>query len=87
MSSSELISGTTLHGLQFTAARYQVGGWASVNRAHRQPPRTTEQVLHPEKFAAGEPGETVEVRDVPELEAAGFERVAVDTLGELELGV
>ena len=33
------------------------GGWPAVNNAHRRPPATSEQVLHPEKYFAREPGE------------------------------
>lgn len=76
-----------LRGLQFVAAVYSIGGWPSVNRAHRRPPTTTEQVLHPEKFAASEPGELFEVSKVRALKQAGYERIVEDTLGELELAV
>lgn len=76
-----------LRGLQFIAKVHSMGGWPSVNRAHRRPPTTSEQVLHPEKFVDGEPAEVFEVADAPMLEAAGFERIAEDTLGELELSV
>lgn len=76
-----------LSGLQFVAKVHSLGGWPSVNRAHRRPPTTTEQVLHPQKFLDGEPAERFEVADLPELEQAGYERIAEDTLGELELAV
>ncbi|MEM7138636.1 MAG: hypothetical protein AAF500_18795 [Myxococcota bacterium] len=76
-----------LRGLQFVAKVHSVGGWPSVNRAHRRPPTTTEQVLHPQKYLDGEPAEAVRVPDMPALLDAGFERIAEDTLGELEIGV
>lgn len=76
-----------LRGLQFIAKVHSIGGWPSVNRAHRRPPATSEQVLHPQKFLEGEPAEVFEVADVPALVDAGFERIAEDTLGELELAV
>jgi hypothetical protein len=37
-------------GPRFVALLYQQGGWAAVNRAYRDPPASTEQVLHPEKY-------------------------------------
>ena len=76
-----------LRGLQFIAAVQGRGGWPAVNNAHRRPPESSEQVLHPEKYFAREPIEPVEVAEHPELREAGFERVEVDTLGELELSV
>jgi hypothetical protein len=37
-------------GLRFVSALYQRGGWAAVNRAYRDPPTSTEQLLHPERY-------------------------------------
>jgi hypothetical protein len=76
-----------LRGLQFVAAVQGRGGWPAVNNAHRRPPTTTEQVLHPQKYFDRETGERIEVPDNRALVAAGFERTEEDTLGELELGV
>ncbi len=76
-----------LRGLQFIAAVQGRGGWPAVNNAHRRPPLSSEQVLHPDKYFAREPSEAIVVQDSPQVLAAGFKRVAEDTLGELELGV
>ena len=76
-----------LRGLQFIAAVQGRGGWPAVNNAHRRPPATSEQVLHPDKYFGREPGEAIEVADNPAFQAAGFEKAAEDTLGELELSV
>lgn len=76
-----------LRGLQFVAAVQGRGGWPAVNNAHRRPPTTSEQVLHPEKYFAREPGEQIEIPENRAVLAAGFERIEEDTLGELELSV
>jgi len=76
-----------LRGLQFVAAAQGRGGWPAVNNAHRRPPTTSEQVLHPEKFFAREPGEEIEIPDNEGVLEAGFARIEEDTLGELELSV
>ncbi|MFZ1866297.1 MAG: hypothetical protein WAU39_18905 [Polyangiales bacterium] len=76
-----------VRGLQFIAAVQGRGGWPAVNNAHRYPPTTTEQILHPEKFFARELGEEITVPDNDAVLAAGFERADEDTLGELELSV
>jgi hypothetical protein len=76
-----------LRGLQFAAAVQGRGGWPAVNNAHRRPPATTEQVLHPDKYFAREPGEAIAIPKNEALVAAGFNRIEEDTLGELELSV
>ena len=76
-----------LRGLQFSAAVQGRGGWPAINNAHRRPPISSEQVLHPEKYFSRERAERVEVAEHPGLISAGFERVEEDTLGELELSV
>jgi hypothetical protein len=37
-------------GLRFVRTLYQQGGWAAVDRAYRDPPTSTEQLLHPERY-------------------------------------
>ena len=37
-------------GLRFVSVLYQRGGWAAVNRAYRDPPTSTEQLLHPDRY-------------------------------------
>jgi hypothetical protein len=39
-------------GLRFVGTLYQRGGWAAVDRAYRDPPTSTEQLLHPERYLA-----------------------------------
>ncbi len=76
-----------LQGLQFVAAVQGRGGWPAVNNAHRRPPATSEQVLHPDKYFAREPAEEIRIPENKALGAAGFNRIEEDTLGELELSV
>jgi hypothetical protein len=74
-------------GLSFCASLHGSGGFAAVDRAHSAPPVSTEQVLHPERFAQPDTPTIVRLPDLPELTAAGYELVREDTLGELEMGV
>ncbi len=55
-------------GLDFARALERRGGWAAVRDAWSRPPRSTEQVLHPEKFFAGEEPQGV---SIPWAPAAG----------------
>jgi hypothetical protein len=46
-------------GRDFVQALWRRGGWDAVRRAWDRPPTTTEQVLHPDKYAAQENGRRV----------------------------
>lgn len=50
------------YGWRFVEYLYDLGGWDLVNRAYEDPPVSTEQVVHPSKFVAGEEPEEVGVR-------------------------
>ena len=74
-------------GLAFCASLHGVGGFAAIDRAHAAPPISSEQVLHPERFATPDMPERLALPALPQLPAAGYELVREDTLGELEMGV
>jgi hypothetical protein len=74
-------------GLAFCASLHGQGGFEAVNRAHSHPPVSSEQVLHPTRFAESDLPQQLVLPDLPELAAAGYEVVREDTLGELEIGV
>lgn len=41
-------------GSKFVASIYRAGGgWDAINKAYQNPPQSTEQVLHPDKYLAG----------------------------------
>ena len=42
------------NGLQFTNVTYQADDWAGVDEMYANLPESTEQILHPDKYAAGE---------------------------------
>lgn len=63
-------------------AAFQQGGWKEVNNLYKQPPESTEQVLHPET-------KLFPTRDLPKVVTlpkppAGYQQVYSDTIGELE---
>ncbi|MCA9581716.1 MAG: hypothetical protein KC416_07965, partial [Myxococcales bacterium] len=57
------------------------------NAMHTKVPISMEQVLHPEKYDSFEVPTEFTMPPFSTLEAAGFEEVAEDTLGELEMSV
>ena len=42
------------HGTPFVARLYREGGWDAVSAAYQRPPKSTEQILHPERYAPAE---------------------------------
>src|SRR5690606_5842717 len=50
----------------------EAAGFAAIDRAFASPPISTEQVLHPEKYAAGEPPLAVELPDLGEVISERF---------------
>jgi hypothetical protein len=75
-------------GSGFAAAAYLRGGWPAVDAAHRDPPVSSEQVLHPGKYfdTRDRPIE-VALGGTEELERRGWTRILEDTFGELDVRV
>lgn len=74
-----------LRGWTFMEYVSRRGGWGAVNDAYRNPPRTTEEVLHPEKYFQLKP-DWQEV--VPGLEPpAGWKVGFSNVFGEFGLGL
>jgi hypothetical protein len=71
-------------GAAFVALLYQTGGWRTVDAAFKNPPRSTEQVLHPERYFSGDPPRPIQL---PALHLNGWHSIAEDTLGELYLRI
>ncbi len=73
-------------GLVFNATLYRDGGWGRIDEAHRTPPVSTEQILHPERYSRGELPDEIVLPRFTTLDA-GFQEIDEDTLGEIELAV
>lgn len=74
-------------GLAFAANLHGRGGWNAINLAHRSPPKSTEQVLHPERYLDGDVPRSVTMPNIPGLKNAGYKLAEEDTLGELEIRI
>ena len=70
-------------GMLFVSDIYRAGGFPLVDRMYASPPRSTEQVLHPEKYLAGEVPRPIADPRPPR----GYTRSATGTLGELDTRV
>ena len=75
-------------GARFAQAlrRRAEGSWRLVDRAHRRPPVSTEQILHPDKWVTGERPVRVTIPRRPPLERS-LRSVGGGELGELDTGI
>lgn len=72
-------------GLHFVHALLKKGGFAEIDKAYKNPPKSTSQILHPERYLNGEP-EKVDFEKLKEkarsLIGSDEELVEADSLGE-----
>lgn len=82
---SRIVSFPYAEGVYFVLNLFLQGGWPSVNGAFSDLPRSTEQVLHPEKYLGSRdwPQEIA----LPETSLDGWQLILEDTLGEFVLSV
>ncbi len=75
-------------GLTFVLGLRSRGGWQAVDAAFRNPPDSTEQILHPAKYLAHEkPIDVSMPTDLPSILGTGWRSDLQDTLGELQLRI
>ena len=76
-------------GLVFVNGIWARGGWEAVDRTFGRLPDSTEQVLHPAKYEAGEKpvDVTLDADALAKAMGAGWSGTPEDTLGEFQLSV
>jgi hypothetical protein len=84
----EQILFAALTGTQWVQQMYLSGGWDAVNEAFAEPPDSTEQILHADKWESREPPVEVTIDDgVAADMGAGWTEGLQDTFGEHQLGI
>lgn len=71
-------------GLTFVSALFQDGGWSAVDAAYANPPLSSEQILHPERY----PDDVPQIVNLPPLTdtlGTGWHLVDEDVMGEFGL--
>ena len=71
-----------LEGSEWARELYKRSGWLSVSRAFTELPKSTEQILHVDKYLANEQPVKVTLPDVKTLLGVGWKRVDYDVNGE-----
>ena len=68
-------------GLHFIRTLYLDGGWAAVDAAYQNPPLSSEQILHPERYPKDSPVDLISP-NVSDALNSGWEETVHDALGE-----
>jgi hypothetical protein len=76
-----------VYGLQFVQEFYNEGGWEAVNRVWADPPVSTEQIMHPERYRADDAPQPVTLPPLTDTLGAGWRLMDEDSLGEFLLRV
>jgi len=80
-----------LAGAEFVSQLYLSGGWDAVDAAYTDPPASTEQVLHPEKYLADEEPRVVQLPDLAAALSADqggdWHEAEQTTLGEAMIAI
>jgi hypothetical protein len=71
------------YGLEFVTI-VQDEGWEAVNEAFDDPPQSTEQILHPEKYLSRDEPTIVTLPPLTDTLGSGWHLVEVETLGEFQ---
>jgi hypothetical protein len=74
-------------GFLFSTEVQRRGGWAAIDDTLANPPASTEQILHPDKYFAGEQPIRVSVPDPTAALGDGWQDVYQQTMGELNISV
>jgi len=73
-------------GEEFVNFLKDKGGWITVDEAYKHPPDSTEQVIHPDKYIAGEQPLPVEIPDLTGVAGSDWQLVEDGTIGEFSIG-
>ncbi|MEN8223432.1 MAG: hypothetical protein ABFR36_09260, partial [Acidobacteriota bacterium] len=72
-----------IHGLKFTFSVFKKGNWKSVNKILTDPPVSSEQILHPEKYIKKE----LPADSAPAYTPEGYNLYHSGTIGEYMLNI
>ena len=82
------ITFSAIQGTQFVTSVQLGGGWEAVNSGFADPPQSTEQILHPEKYASREAPIAVDLpADLAKRMGSGWSTVMSDTMGEHQTAI
>jgi len=72
-------------GTNFALYLWKKGGWDELNKAYTNPPSTTEQILHPEKYLEGEKAEDLKLPDLSDDLGKDWKQLDDSVFGEFDV--
>jgi hypothetical protein len=72
-------------GVDYVLELFQEGGFEAIDAAWRNPPLTTEQILHPDRYSSGDEPQIVALAPLTDTLGAGWALIDEDILGEFYL--
>ena len=72
-------------GVEFVLDLFAEGGFEAIDAAWANPPRSTEHILHPDRYRAGDEPQLVSMVPLTDTLGAGWELLDEDILGEFYL--
>ena len=72
-------------GSRFVGELYRAGGFAAIDEAWANPPRSTEHILHPDRYRAGDAPQIVALAPLTDTLGVGWERIEDNVMGEFFL--
>lgn len=72
-------------GIDFCSYLFRRGGYETIDRAYNDPPSSTEQIMHPEKYLERENPVPVEAPDIASSLPAGWKLQDTDVIGEFDV--
>lgn len=72
-------------GKSFAEYVHNKGGYDAIDRAYSNPPKTTEQIYHPEKYMSNEKIISVELLDISSELGGGWELAYDNVMGEFDV--
>lgn len=72
-------------GVDFVAALYRDGGFRAIDDAWANLPRSTEHILHPDRYLTGDEPQIVSLAPLTDTLGTGWEKIDDDILGEFFL--
>lgn len=76
-----------LYGREFVLWHYRDGSWAEIDDIYLEPPQSSEQILHPERYPQDEPAQISLPQSALDGMAPEWSLIEQGTFGEYELGL
>ena len=72
-------------GSRFVGELYRAGGFAAIDAAWANPPQSTEHILHPERYRAGDAPQIVALAPLTDTLGVGWQEIENNVMGEFFL--